>query len=155
VHQDDRENVATLIDNPADGVLSAKIQEDLRTFLSAQSNFSENFVYDLEGTIVISTDDTQIGKIVYRQPYFNDSLVEPHVQTPYYEVSSGALNMVISQPVYDKNNAVEGVLAGRLNLDTLADMMARRAGLGETGETYLVLWKIITSSPPAALKAMR
>ncbi len=37
-----------------------------------------------------------------------------------------------------ENGSVIGVIAGRANLDVLGQIMIERAGLGETGETYLV-----------------
>jgi len=40
--------------------------------------------------------------------------------------------------VRSANGSIIGVLAGRLSLDMLANLMAERTGLGETGETYLV-----------------
>ena len=41
-------------------------------------------------------------------------------------------------PGADEKNVVQGVLAGVANLDALNDIMRERAGLGDTGETYLV-----------------
>jgi signal transduction histidine kinase len=47
------------------------------------------------------------------------------------------MTLVASRPVRD-DGLVIGVLAGRTNLESLNAVMVGRAGLGQTGETYLV-----------------
>ncbi|WP_027855940.1 methyl-accepting chemotaxis protein [Marinobacterium jannaschii] len=44
----------------------------------------------------------------------------------------------IAKPVYDSSGALSLVIALQLSIDHLNALMAQRAGLGETGETYLV-----------------
>ncbi|MCP4537131.1 MAG: hypothetical protein GY832_08280, partial [Chloroflexi bacterium] len=41
-------------------------------------------------------------------------------------------------PVRDESGMTRGVLAGVAGLSTLNDIMLERAGLGQSGETYLV-----------------
>ncbi|MGQ9889683.1 MAG: GAF domain-containing protein [Aggregatilineales bacterium] len=108
------------------------------TLSSATTLFNELFIYGPSGMIVASSDDRQVGKVVKLQPYYESSLAGEYVQAPYYEVGSGELTMLITRPLLTRSGRVAGVLAGRLNLDTLSAIMAERSGLGERGETYLV-----------------
>jgi PAS domain S-box-containing protein len=106
--------------------------------VQANTNFTELFLYNIRGQVIASSDPNQVGKVVTRQPFFTNSLTGNVTQPPYYELSSGDLTMVITRPVRSSSGNIVGVLAGRLNLDALAAIMSERAGLGETGETYLV-----------------
>ncbi len=104
----------------------------------ALNTFKDLFLYDREGHVVAASDDTLIGQVVSRQPYFESSLQGEHLQPPFYALGTGELTMVFAHPLVDSNNQAIGVLAGRLDIDTLGQIMTQRAGLGNTGETYLV-----------------
>lgn len=107
--------------------------------VQAQDSFQEIFVYNAEGHIVAGSRFTEIGKIVARQRYFANSLTGEFVQTPYYELGTQELTMLITRPMLgSQSGQTVGVLAGRLDLAELGRIMAERKGLGQTGETYLI-----------------
>ncbi len=116
--------------------------EALTQFLTEQvaatDAFDEFFLYDAQGKIWVSTAARQVGKNVVAEPYYKASLTAKSVQSPFYEVSSADLNMIVSQPVVDARGQTLGVLAGRANLAELSNTMTQRSGLGSSGETYLV-----------------
>ena len=118
-----------------------RLAESDNVFQQALENypgFTQIFFYNTQGVVLSASDATTIGKVVSRQPYFTASLTAPHLQTPYYELGTNVLTIMVTHPIMDDNNQVVGVLAGRLNLDTLSQIMGERTGLGDTGETYLV-----------------
>ena len=126
-----------------DDTRSDQEQESLNTYLSAviqaQGIFKDLYIYDTRGSIVLASNRAQVGKLVTSQPYFTASLTEDYVQPPYYAVGASDLTMVVTYPLVDEQSGqTVGVLAGQLDLDVLAQLMTERAGLGETGETYLV-----------------
>lgn len=135
----DSANVVELLSSsePSE-TLRTNISKHLTAMRETQDDFTEYFLYDLDGEIAASTDSAQIGKVVTLTPYFAPSLQGEHVEAPFYEVGSASLAMIVTRPVLDTNGEVVGVLAGRLNLDQLGGVMTQRAGLGKTGETYLV-----------------
>jgi signal transduction histidine kinase len=96
------------------------------------------FFYNLDGVVLASSDESQLGKIVTAQPYYEPSLNEGYVQPPYYQLGTNELAIVMTHQVIDENGQLIGVLAGQVNLDVLTEIMQSRTGLGETGETYLV-----------------
>jgi signal transduction histidine kinase/HAMP domain-containing protein len=117
------------------------LNELLSRLVEAEPVFEEVFVYTRDGLIIAASRPEPIGKIVTRQPYFSASLVENYIQSPYYEVSArgGKLTLLVTRPLRSRQDGqTVGVLAGRLNLTTLADIMTERTGLGDRGETYLV-----------------
>lgn len=109
---------------------------------TASTLFDELFLYSPDGVILASSLPVQTGKLVVNQPYYTDDLAglaQSSYQTPYYDLSVGGLTMVLTHPLLDEQTGEPiGVLAGRLDLSTLRDIMLERTGLGETGETYLV-----------------
>ncbi len=122
-----------------DASVNIEVNQSLAAFLNTKgASFTEYFVYNRDGSILASTNGSQVGKIMRSQPYFKASLVGEYIQPPYYEIGSDSLALILTEPLTDERGIVIGVLAGRLNMAGLAALMAERAGLGETGETYLI-----------------
>src|SRR5262249_8063778 len=132
-------------DKPADATLTEINQymhdtvAEKRTGSDQALNlFKDLSLYDRNGTVVAASDDILIGRVVNRQAYFEASLKGAALQAPFYALGTGELTMVLTYPIQDASKQTIGVLAGRLNLNTLGQIMTERAGLGNTGETYLV-----------------
>jgi len=121
-----------------DEAARAAVTKNLTDLLAKQQDFVSLFVYDLNGEIVAATDPVDVGKFTKTAPYFEGSLVADSVHPPFYNVGSSDLNLIFTRQIIDEQGKLVGVMAGRANPNTLAAFMAQRAGLGETGETYLV-----------------
>jgi signal transduction histidine kinase len=91
-----------------------------------------------DGRVHLSTDKKQIGKIKGHQSYFREGKKETFIENIYYSLSLGKPAMTVSTPVLDEHGEVVAVLAARLKLERVYEIMQENAGLGETGETYLV-----------------
>jgi len=98
----------------------------------------ETFMMDLKGYVVLSSDATQEGKIHAGEAYFQRGLEDFYVHPPFYSPSLGRTSVLVTQPVLDQRGQMVGVLAGRASMDNLSKLMLERAGLGQTGETYLI-----------------
>ncbi len=114
------------------------LQTRFKQVVQEPGRFESLFLMDLEGQVIVSTDQMMEGQNHAQEAYFQQGLHEPGVQPPAYDATMGRRMIVASRPVYNSQREVIGVLAGRANLDTLNEIMGERAGLGETGETYLV-----------------
>jgi signal transduction histidine kinase len=123
-------NVNQLLDN----LLASQPGDTERTL----NPFKDLFLYDRDGHVLAASDEVLIGQVVNRQPYFEPSLQDHYLQPPFYALGTGELTMVFGHPLLDANKQTVGVLAGRLDINTLGQSMTERAGLGNTGETYLV-----------------
>jgi GAF domain-containing protein/HAMP domain-containing protein len=120
------------------GVIQSNLNNILNEAVQAQPLFEQFFVYNTAGEILAASNPDEIGKLVTRQPYFAHSLKSKYIQPPYYALGTADLAMLITQPLIDQRGQTVGVLAGRLNLNTLGQIMTDRVGLGLSGETYLV-----------------
>jgi signal transduction histidine kinase len=124
--------------NDLNEYLNSSITSATQTELVSETIFEEIFIYNTDGYIVTGSDSSAVNRVVTLQPYFEPSLEADYITSPYYDVRTGELTAFITNPVRNSAGDVVGVIAGRLNIDVLREITAERAGLGETGETYLV-----------------
>jgi len=142
--QQERTIAQTLLDSPEQGALDdetgtfAEITEDLNVVLAKTDIFTELFVLDQGGQVVLSTEDAQVGKIYKTEPFFQIGLEGYYVQAPVYSQSLDAITIFIAKPIVDQFGHAAGVLAGRANLSQLEEIMLADIGTGQTSETYLV-----------------
>ncbi len=110
----------------------------LQNTINLQSRFEEFFIMDSTGRVVLSTEPTQENKVLDYQSYFREGIKGVYISPPFYvSAAASAPSVILSQPIV-YNGQTLGVLAGRASMGYLSTSMAGRAGLGETGETYLV-----------------
>jgi GAF domain-containing protein/HAMP domain-containing protein len=103
--------------------------------------FDELFLVEPRGLIVLSTDPSRENLNEYGYPYFEGGLASPFVSPQYLSQQLNQRIITVAAPLTDSKGQVLGLLAGRVDLDRLASLLALPAGtsgLGETGETYLV-----------------
>jgi len=99
--------------------------------------FDELFIMDTDGVVRLSTNSAYQNQKHAIEDYFINGLKGPYIEQPSYSLSSGKMLVVVSAPII-QNGKVMGVMGGKASLQSLNDIMLERAGLGNTGETYLV-----------------
>lgn len=124
----------------ADSVVRTRLEQVIQQegVLGSPGRYDALLLLDLEGQVVLSTDVTQEGEARGSQLYFREGLTGAYIQPARHSLTDMSTFIYTSRPILDYQGRVAGVLAGRANLDKLNAIMAERAGLGETGETYLV-----------------
>jgi GAF domain-containing protein/HAMP domain-containing protein len=136
------QQAVTLLQHPTDPSMTQLADTALRSHLDQvlrkTGRFEEFLLLDLLGNVVLATDAVHQGESHGNDLYFRDGLRGLYVQRPYYSASDVQVLQFAAIPVKNALGEVEGVLAGRASLAALNTIMAERAGLGETGETYLV-----------------
>src|SRR3989339_536880 len=130
------ESVATIKENQLRNLVKERIKDI--EFMRGDILFYELFILDPSGKIIFSTDQTQKWKIKNDKNYFTKGKNETFVQDFYYSPSTQKPTMIISTPVKDANQNLISIIVGRVNLESISDIMLERSGLGETGKTYLV-----------------
>lgn len=115
-----------------------RLKRSFQEIIQQTERFEELFVVDAEGKIILSTDSTQEGKSYSDAPLFQEGWKETFVQPASYATHLDKFTIVVAQPLYNRWGEAVGILSGRVNLDPLNEIMHEKAGLGETGETYLV-----------------
>lgn len=113
------------------------VRRDFQDAITNSDLFTEFFILDLNGSIVLSTDSEQVGALRVSREYFKKGSETTFITAPYRSPSSGEMTMVIAQPVFAPTGEKAAVLAGRINLGKLSQVFSTT--LGETGEIYLVL----------------
>jgi signal transduction histidine kinase len=113
--------------------------ERFNTMVIGKPDLREILIMDAaNGQIVLSTDAMHEGQDRYTQPYFVQGQWATFVQNVYPMPEDGTPSMTISTPLFNEQGQSLGVVAVHLNLDQLDQIILERAGLGETGETYLI-----------------
>ena len=134
-----QKTILTLLQGLSEGEVDKEpARRDLISFIEKTGYFTEVFILNDEGMIVLSTNETQEEKLQGNQEYFIRGFDASYVTPPTYEVALANYSIVISQPIKNQFGRTVGVLAGRVNLSTLNEIMQQRSGLGETAELYLV-----------------
>ncbi|MDP1545369.1 MAG: GAF domain-containing protein [Anaerolineales bacterium] len=115
----------------------------LSVTLVAQSknltSFQELFLLSpVGGKVLVSTLQANEGQYRVSDSYYTQGRLGLYVQNVYTSPQTGKPTMTISTPIFDTRGELVGVLAGHLDLERLDNIILQRAGLGETGETYLV-----------------
>lgn len=119
----------------ADPVYKRSYEEMLDYFKSTQDadeDFREIFFVSPAGTVEVSTNQLIEGKTVLEETYF----VRGSRRTYTSKIEQGG--MVIASPVKSEEGQLLGVIVVNFDLTRVREIMEERAGLGKTGETYLV-----------------
>jgi GAF domain-containing protein/HAMP domain-containing protein len=114
------------------------VQSTFQQLMKSSQLFDELFIMDPSGRVIISTERGQEGKSFAGQPLVTEGLKGEFVAPPLFSPYLNAYRIILTQPILDEQGKVVGILAGRANNRTLNDILLERAGLGETGQTYLV-----------------
>jgi methyl-accepting chemotaxis protein len=119
------------------------------TALSAMNSFVEVytrvdavFLINADGLVLISTDQnlvqegTPVSQV--RNIDFQTGLQQTEVGDIVLSVDGVSQVFVVVTPVVGVDGTTDGVLAMRVNLDTINTIVSDYTGLGATGETYIV-----------------
>ncbi len=90
------------------------------------------------GEIVASTDAERIGDYHVNDLFYSRGRTETFIQNVYTSPVTGRPALTIATPVVDDRGRTEAVLAAHLDLAHVDRLVADRAGLGASGEAYLV-----------------
>lgn len=130
-----------------------RVLDEFKRLVAANTNFVEIFFATPDGQVVIATNPNRQGNSIAGQPYFRAGLVGYNVQAPVYSTTLGETVSYLSRPIHNSaspqpGRAPLGVVVVRFELDAINNILTERAGLGQTGEAYLVSsnFELITPS---------
>jgi len=118
--------------------LHEEIRNTLINVIEIDKSFIEIFFLDLGGKIHESSEISSEDKIKEDVDYFIKGLNSSYIGTIDYDILLQIPSLIISTPMKNSEGKVIGVLAGRLNLRAISNLITLRDGLGETGESYLI-----------------
>lgn len=108
--------------------------EELKEIVEIDKAFFEVFVLDKDGKTVASSDESKVGLDKSDNAYFVNAREKTYIKDIYYSetIRTKGPTFTVSTPY------AGGVLVARLGMDELNEITTDRAGLGETGEVYLI-----------------
>jgi PAS domain S-box-containing protein len=117
-----------------------QLSQRIRTRLekSLGGGFNDVFLLDVNGVVVVSTDETHEGVDKSNDEYFIHGKHGVYIKDAYYSETSHEPSMALSIPMNDKSGNFVGVMVMRTNMNELNDIVGDKTGLGETGEVYLI-----------------
>ncbi len=134
--------ILTLTDplDPQHQKLKTKIREEhFNPTLEEERGSLELFILDAEnGKILVSSEKKHEGMYREREPYFLEGKNSTFVQNAYYSMLLEQPAMTIATPVKSPDVDVAAVLAARVDLHEMKEIMMQGTELSETEETYLV-----------------
>ena len=127
-----------------------KYAETLRylEMIVVEYGYMSAFVCNEKGLVTIATIEENAGRDLSKKDYFKQALQgrtfatsiipsEVPLMNEFDEKETGIPTMFISTPLKNENNDVIGIVALRIHMGTLSNMMHSQK-FGKTGETYLV-----------------
>ena len=96
------------------------------------------FLINSTGQIELSTDESLQGKNMKKSSYWRKGLYKPFISELFRDNDTGQVLMGFSAPITGKHSEVLGLLVKENTPEKLFSITTDNAGLGETGETYLV-----------------
>ncbi|HEY72828.1 MAG TPA: GAF domain-containing protein [Thermoflexia bacterium] len=92
-----------------------------------------------DGQVILSTDQAREGERHTDADYFIQGQWGPSIQSIYLSPVTGKPTMTIATPLLNEVGLqLGGVLVVHLNLERMDKIVLKRAGLGTSGQTYLV-----------------
>ena len=162
LHPDAGPNILTLLENSASGQGSgserALIISHFRQALDQTARLEEIFLLDPNGIVIASSNSKRTNQNYRNQEFFSQGKASLFVTSPFYFQDADEISIFISLPILNSRGQAVGVLTGRANMRTPTQIMATRAGLGETGKIYFlsskyeVLNGVITGQPSETVK---
>lgn len=125
----------------------------LQDTVSGSISIFEAFLVDAKGVIRASSIKEHIGLDRSNDSYFLGAKDRPYIKGPYHSQLIKRSSLDISAPALDSNsNTFLGVVVLRINTDRLNSITAVTAGLGKSGEVYLVNKYGVMITPSRFLK---
>lgn len=116
---------------------SAALRDHLRLYTELKGFYDEVFLMDTYGRVILSTDPAQEGKFKDNRPYFQEGRKGLYIQNTYHSVTLNRTSSTIALPIRHDGHTV-AVLAFRLRIHRLHEIIHSYAGLGPESDVYLV-----------------
>jgi signal transduction histidine kinase len=113
------------------------MRDHLRLYTEEKGFYDEVFLMDMRGRVILSTDPAQEGKFKDNRPYFQEGRKDLYIQNTYHSVTLGRTTSTIALPIRRDGRAL-AVLAFRLRIHRLHEIIHSYAGLGPESDMYLV-----------------
>lgn len=112
--------------------------EKIQELLAYKKIFIGTSLLDHNGEIILSTNEADEGKYRSAESYFLKSKEKTYIQDYYYDAVARQHSLIVATPIKDSQGNFLGVLAARIDTESINTIMSERSGMGLTGESFLV-----------------
>jgi CheY-like chemotaxis protein/signal transduction histidine kinase/HAMP domain-containing protein len=128
--------------------LGTQLRMEFQNFIRNYDAYSELFLIDTTGTVIVSTNKNTEGDDRSGDQYFTEAMKIKglYIKDIYFSKVINNVAMAYSVPIYadKKKRTLLGVLVVRIDLEnSLYDMLLDRTGMGATGETLIINQEVI------------
>jgi PAS domain S-box-containing protein len=126
--------------SPADArQANAELLRSMNATLAKSQLFDRVYIMDNTGKVIVSTNPAYENLDFSDADFYKQGLQKPYITPPFHEsVLNQRLVIVASHPIIAPGRGAVGVISGYSNLSVLENIMKEPAGLGQTGESYLM-----------------
>ncbi len=114
------------------------IEEHFNPTLEEESFLELFLLRASDGLIVASTNEKHERQYRENASYFVNGKSRTYVKNVYYSLTLEDVAMTIATPIKDRDGNLVAVLAGRVDLTEMSDIMRQGRDLSSSEETYLV-----------------
>jgi len=126
-------------ENPGYKNIPVNVTQSLERIKDTNDFIYEVALVDKRGHIIVSTDKDEIDQDKSSDAYFLGAKKGPYIKDAYYFKPAGQKTLAFSAPVTDrKTEDFLGVAVIKVSLKQLSDIVSDTAGLGRTGEIYIL-----------------
>jgi signal transduction histidine kinase len=115
----------------------APMRDHLRLYTEGKGFYDEVFLMASDGRVLLSTHPVQEGKFKDNRAYFQEGLKGFYIQNTYHSVTLGRTTSTVALPIVRGDRTV-AVMAFRLRIERLHEIIHSYAGLGPESDMYLV-----------------
>ena len=124
------------------------LTQSLTVFAGNHPSLQEIFLISKEHQVLISTNQSQIGKRLDNYSELTLEANPPPITHFYAHPNTKKPRITFVAPILNRTGEVVGFLGVHLNLEPIDQIIRHSIGLGKTGETYLVGYLGKTPQPP-------
>jgi PAS domain S-box-containing protein len=128
-----------------------QLLETLNRLKDDSGLFEELMLVSRDGGLLASTDRLRSGPILISQNFLDRRDDDIYLDTPDFSTVRRRVTIELARPIFDRDGSVIGLIIGRSDAAELERIMRLNAGLGDSGETYLVSANRVLLTPTRRL----
>lgn len=103
-----------------------------------ESFFALLVIESEQGQVIAATDPSEEGKFQEDRLFFIEGKSAPYMQSPYYSITLQAPAMTAAAPIRDNDGRLLAVLAGRMDMAELSNLLIRNTSQYATRDVFFV-----------------